>query len=378
MNPVVVITAKKNSVRLPGKNMLPLGGKPLSFWSVDEARAANIETVVSTDIQPLAEYAMQRGCASVRQDTESGRSHAEIISDALELSGRSGRPSILLQPTSPFRFGGIVKRCWMRYVADGGSRTVVTTNSVHVAELSDGRVENRDRSMSLWDGNVAIFPPGRVCDFSDVVGVRNLPTNSLQIDTEEDYISACVTAEMIHPIRPPVESALAGTLAGILAQAGLTPGTRVTLVCREGGDVSQDRPACYVNHARGYSGGRCDVLFLIANPAIKAQGINEAMRECARRARVVLVRDNGELKWLAEHLPEIAGKAIPIRSLSARLDDHLTSGAIFASILSASGCIVDFIGGFSPAKIEEAILPFHRPAMSREIAILWSAGQYLQ
>lgn len=375
MNPVAVITAKRESKRLPGKNLLPLGGKPLAAWSIDEARRLGLDTVVSTDVPELTQYAMERGCASVRQVTDGSQTHAEVIRAALEQTGRADRPCILLQPTSPFRYGDIAARCWRAFVAAGGEATVVTSNVVHVAEQDGEAFVNHGRAATLWDGNVAVFPAGRVCDFTRCVTVRNIPVNTVQIDTEEDYVAACLTLEVTKPLRPAVALPTVGLVAGLLQQTGLPHGCRVAVVGRPG-PVPDDVPVFYVNHCRGYVGGRVDGLFVIANPAIRSQGINAELREVAQRAKVVLVRDNGQFNWLAEALPEMRGKCVPLRACLDRLDDHLTSGAILCDLLDQCGYRPELIGAYRPGAVADTLVAFHRPAMSREIALLWHAGVF--
>ena len=59
MNAVACIFARGGSKGLPGKNIRPLGGKPLIAWSIEHARAIKrIERViVSTDSEEIAAVA---------------------------------------------------------------------------------------------------------------------------------------------------------------------------------------------------------------------------------------------------------------------------------------------------------------------------------
>lgn len=353
--------------------MLPLGGKPLSFWSIEDARRIGIDTVVSTDIPELTQYAMNTGCASVRQITDGSMTHAEVIRDAMKQSGRAGRPCILLQPTSPIRLGGIINKCWIEFSKHNFEKTVFTSSVVHVSELEDGELKNREKSSTLWDGNVAIFPANRECDFSQCVPVRNLPCNSIQIDTEEDYVMACATFEMSHQIKRSIHPSAAGMIAGVLSQFGIPAGSTIAVVGRKG-EIPEGIPVFHVNHCRGYDGGRVDGLFVIANPAIVSQGINSELREAAAKAKIVIVRDNGNLDWLMKSLPEIVGKTLPLRACLDGLDDHLTSGAILCDLLSMCGHRPQLIGAYKPSEIESALVAFHKPAMSREISLLWASG----
>lgn len=376
--PVALVTAKAHSERLPGKNMLPLSGQPLAFWSINEARRNGLETVVSTDIPRLAEKALSMGCRVVMQNPSLG--HEGVIKAAVAETGFHGSPIILLQPTSPFRHGEIVARCWRSFVDSGGSSTVLTSNVVHDARVSNGSLVRSSSQISLWDGNVAIYPAGKLCDYESVVCVRNPPINNVQIDTEEDYVMACVVAESIKPTAHSLPNSVLNLLGPLLRLHGISG--RVTLVGRPNGiPIPQDRPVAYVNHCRGYDGGRCDLLFVIANEAIRRAGINPELRECASKAKMVVVRHNGELAWLLQNLPEITQKHYSLRECINSADDRLTTGCIAADMLSALGIRVDFVGIYQPGKAvavlgDEKGNSFHYPAISREIALFYQAGVY--
>jgi hypothetical protein len=324
-----------------------------------------------TDIEEISSQAHALGCSVVEHPEH--MTHKEVIEHALKQSGASDQVSVLLQPTSPFREGDIIGKCLKKHDATG--KVVLSCSSNHLASIESGRLVNLGHSASLWDGCVAVFPPGGVCGFQRVEAVRNLPVNSLQIDTEEDYALACETLERLRPLKPTVPSAVSEMIGAIMRQAGVRG--PLTVVCRDGGpEPDESKPVIYVNHCRGYRGGRCDALFLVANKHMEIEGINPEMLECAKKCRIAVVRDNGHLPWLTSNLPEIAGKLVPIRGCIDRLDDRVTSGAILCDILSA--CRMDFsvIGMYRPACIAEAIGAFHRPAMSREVGILRNAGVF--
>jgi CMP-N-acetylneuraminic acid synthetase len=110
---LVVIPARGNSKRLPGKNLIPLGGKPLIEWTIDTALSTKgIDTVcVSTDdpaIQSLsvavgAEAPFLRPAEYATDDATS----ASVVSHAIDYycmkEGKNFEVVILLQPTSPLR-----------------------------------------------------------------------------------------------------------------------------------------------------------------------------------------------------------------------------------------------------------------------------------
>jgi len=59
-----VIPARGGSKRLPGKNILPLLGKPLIFWSIEAAKKSKYidRCIVSTDDKEIANIAKSYGC----------------------------------------------------------------------------------------------------------------------------------------------------------------------------------------------------------------------------------------------------------------------------------------------------------------------------
>ena len=60
---LAVITARGNSKRLPKKNIIKLGNKPLILWSIDIAKKINdiCDVLVSTDNSDIASIAKNSG-----------------------------------------------------------------------------------------------------------------------------------------------------------------------------------------------------------------------------------------------------------------------------------------------------------------------------
>lgn len=374
--PNIVITAKQHSARLNNKNFLPLGGKPLVEWSFISAQQTGIPNViVSTDSEIIKELAKKYNFTTIfqnRYDANNNEiSHIDIIKHAVNQTNNNDNPIILLQPTSPFRTCNIISKCWKQYL-NNTDNTILTTSNNHFAEINNGKLTNHKISLTLWDGCVAVYPPNKIGDYTKVIGVRNNHINSLQIDNKDDYIQACYLYETIKPISPTVPPNILYLLNSILKNSALK--NKVTLVTRKTEQtIPQNFPVIYINHCQGYDGGRCDGLFLIANQNLVKEGINKELRECATKSKFIIIRDNGELPWLLQNLPEIIGKYYPIRYSINQLDDHLTTGCIAANILSTIGLAVDTIGLYKPEEINQVLDSFHYPAMSREIALLYGA-----
>lgn len=112
MRYLALIPARGGSKRLPGKNLLALGGKPLIAWTLELAieLGSNVEVVVSTDSEEIASVARRHGAsvpwirpAALATDTSTSVEVALHALDLHQAAGGSIDALILLQPTSPFR-----------------------------------------------------------------------------------------------------------------------------------------------------------------------------------------------------------------------------------------------------------------------------------
>jgi N-acylneuraminate cytidylyltransferase len=106
-----IIVARRNSRRLPDKNIKLLCGKPLVVWTIEQALAAKslAHVVLSSDDEralALAEgidglEAMSRPEHLARDETPS----ADVLRHVIEEIGKAFSHVVLLQPTSPLRVG---------------------------------------------------------------------------------------------------------------------------------------------------------------------------------------------------------------------------------------------------------------------------------
>lgn len=113
MNIVAIIPAKGTSIRLPGKNIRPMLGKPLIAWSIEAARASrNISRViVSTDDEGVANVAREYGAEvpfmEPRDISAGGGSVERVLLHAAdwlqEHEGYAADALVLLLPTNPLR-----------------------------------------------------------------------------------------------------------------------------------------------------------------------------------------------------------------------------------------------------------------------------------
>jgi CMP-N,N'-diacetyllegionaminic acid synthase len=132
---LAVIPARGGSKGVAGKNIRPLGGRPLIAWTIEAALAATtpMRVVVSTDADDIAEIASRHGAevpmrrpADLVQDDTPG---IDPILHAVEWLDRNEgyRPHlvVVLQPTSPLRTADDIDAA-IRLLRDRGAAAVVS------------------------------------------------------------------------------------------------------------------------------------------------------------------------------------------------------------------------------------------------------------
>lgn len=106
-----LITGRKNSKRIPGKNMKLLGGKPLVEYTWDAAKNSVLHDslMVSTDDEEMLQYFSDKKIAPVKRPEWLCRDrtpHLPVVIHAVEMARDNGFDPdavMILQPTSPFR-----------------------------------------------------------------------------------------------------------------------------------------------------------------------------------------------------------------------------------------------------------------------------------
>ena len=112
MRILALIAARGGSKRIPGKNIRPLGGRPLIVWSIDIAKDIGeiCDILVSTDDPAIAKVARDAGAmvpwlrpGHLATDTASSVDACLHALDWYEKNNGRVDGLLLLQPTSPFR-----------------------------------------------------------------------------------------------------------------------------------------------------------------------------------------------------------------------------------------------------------------------------------
>ncbi len=149
---LAMIPARGGSKGLPGKNIRPLGGRPLIAWTIDAALGSRIidHLVLSSDSAAIIRVAQEHGCdapfirpADLSTDSAPGLAPAKHCVQMLP----GYDYLVILQPTSPFRSSEDIDRAIQTCIdANAASLVSVTKASQHPSWMShidkDGRLSH--------------------------------------------------------------------------------------------------------------------------------------------------------------------------------------------------------------------------------------------
>jgi CMP-N,N'-diacetyllegionaminic acid synthase len=148
---VALVPARGGSLRVPGKNVLLLGGHPLIAYAIAAAREAGIftEVVVSTDSEEVASISTQYGATVVARPAELATATSPDIEWVTHaMADRTEDAFALLRPTSPFRTAATIRRAWARFLELGE-----TIDSIRAVELC------RQHPAKMWQVDGRLMRP---------------------------------------------------------------------------------------------------------------------------------------------------------------------------------------------------------------------------
>lgn len=140
MKAAAFIFARGGSKGLPGKNIRPLGGKPLIAWSIEHALAVNrIERViVSTDSEEIAAVAREYGAKVpfirpaelARDDSPEWLAWRHALNYLQESEGALPQMMVSVPATAPLRLPLDIENCLDEY-EKGDADMVITVTDAH-------------------------------------------------------------------------------------------------------------------------------------------------------------------------------------------------------------------------------------------------------
>ncbi|MDO9235823.1 MAG: acylneuraminate cytidylyltransferase family protein [Aquabacterium sp.] len=228
MRILALITARGASKRLPGKNIRPLGGKPLIVWSIDVAKDSLeiCDILVSTDDCAIAAVCEEAGAyvpwlrpAELAIDTASSVDVALHALDWYEAEKGAVDGILLLQPTSPFRTPATVQR-GIELFSKHDHQPVLGVSPTHAHPMWTFKMEGdylvpfmgehgfRTRSQDLpsayvVNGSFYLTTPAELRACRSFVGAKTIPLliespqEAVDIDTAWDWeIAESIAADL--------------------------------------------------------------------------------------------------------------------------------------------------------------------------------------
>ncbi|RHU24740.1 acylneuraminate cytidylyltransferase family protein [Parabacteroides sp. TM07-1AC] len=211
MKYVTVIPARGGSKRLPGKNIFPLGGKPLLAHSILYSRQVlpDTEVYVSTDSEEIARVACGYGAEVIERPDElsddlcSTDLVMQHAATELLLKGKEFDYMILLQATNPLRPAGMMDEA-IRVIETGQYDSLFAVSPLvrKLGRLIDGKFipwnfvfGQRSQDMEpLYFENGLLYVTSKEQILKGHIRGESLfslivdhPFGSLDIDTREDF-----------------------------------------------------------------------------------------------------------------------------------------------------------------------------------------------
>ena len=180
MKAIAFIFARGGSKGLPGKNIRPLGGKPLIAWSIEQALAVKRITrvIVSTDSEEIAAVARNYGAEVpfirptelARDDSPEWLAWRHALNYLLDTVGVLPEAMVSLPATAPLRLPLDIENCLDEY-EKGDVDMVVTVTDAHRSPYFNMVKTNADGTVGL-----VIPPQSAIARRQDVPTVYDMTT----------------------------------------------------------------------------------------------------------------------------------------------------------------------------------------------------------
>lgn len=127
---LAIIPARKNSKGLIGKNLYPIQGQPLIYWTIKAAKESKYikKIVVTSDSEEILNYSKSLGVYAHRRSDSLSLDETPMSPVVLDVLNRypSEKAFILLQPTSPLRTTQSIDDAISIYLSDREADSVIS------------------------------------------------------------------------------------------------------------------------------------------------------------------------------------------------------------------------------------------------------------
>lgn len=206
-NTIAIIPARGGSQRLPDKNILPIGGKPMIWHSIAYARAHGIEKiVVSTDHQEIAKLSVAYGAEVIKRPKELATAYSPTIDTLIHVLSQvedSYTTVVLLQPTNPLRPSNMLVEGLKRFEEGHyDSLMTVTRNHQKFGKITDQgfvpynyKIGQRSQDLEplYFENGLLYISKSNIIKNGAIIGPYHLPFiiehpyAHVDIDTQEDF-----------------------------------------------------------------------------------------------------------------------------------------------------------------------------------------------
>lgn len=162
MTTVAFIFARGGSKGLPGKNIRPLGGKPLIAWSIEHALAVKRigRVIVSTDSEEIATVSREYGAEApfirpaelARDDSPEWLAWRHALNYLLDADGSLPEVMVSVPATAPLRLPLDIENC-LKEFEKGDADVVITVTDAHRSPYFNMVKSNADGTVGL------VIPP---------------------------------------------------------------------------------------------------------------------------------------------------------------------------------------------------------------------------
>jgi N-acylneuraminate cytidylyltransferase len=210
---IAIIPARGGSKRLPQKNILPLVGKPLIAYSIEQAKASSLIkcVIVSTDDRKIETVAKEYGAEVVKRPSELSGDMAtselallHVLDHLFEVEHFSPDLVVFLQCTSPLRDGSDIENA-IRTLRENNADSLFSACRFNkcIWEIRNGALfpinydyKNRWREQDFplqfkENGSIYVFKPWVLRELNNrlggIIALYEMDfLHSFQIDSTED------------------------------------------------------------------------------------------------------------------------------------------------------------------------------------------------
>lgn len=207
---VAIVPARGGSKGIPRKNIVPVGGKPLITWTLEQAMASRYldgQVWVSTDDVDISLVASETTPLIVGRSPETATDNATTESAVVDWldSARYAKDAdgiVLLQATSPIRQADDIDNAVQKFI-DTNADSLFSAREVEgytwrrssdlLSPQYSHRVRRQDSSVSTLEenGSIYVFRPRVLADYGSRLGGKIAayvmhPLDSFQIDEPKD------------------------------------------------------------------------------------------------------------------------------------------------------------------------------------------------